>query len=827
MSFAGSDGDHQHRYNNNGDPNITHIPAPERAHVGPGANARFDLTGYETDALSRQGPMSNYTMPEYNASDPNYMEEKPRTGMQRFFKTRRRMCLCICCLLTLIIIAVLIPVIIFVIVPAIAQSNVNGSKMVITSTNITSPQEDSFVMKMAGMVTDTGPLDAQIEMKDKVVMYYNGEELGRMAMDPINAKAGIGATLDSAPTFEVTNKDAFGRFSKIMMSEKSFTWVMKGTARVRAMGLLTIDNIKLEKELTFTGECVCHHLLLTIINIILGMQNFLNVKIKSFDLPSNHPLGGITMNVESSMENPSIFGIELGQLTFDIFYKDVKIVTANATDVNLVPGVNDLAMKGRMIPQSRSEDLVVVGKMFSDYINGRSSDMKVVGVAVRPTPDSKPISWLQAGFNGLTLNVKLDSKEDGRLIKNLGLGPLEMKFSTANAWTPLLSAPNVVAGFKMPFGFPLEMKQVEQDIAAYESGVAMATMKIPMSAASGTSASGQIVTAINNIPMQVISSQHARFSQFVHDLTLGSGKSLTMRGTVASIASTAIGDVRIDGIKLDQNVNMQGLQGLATAPLITSNVQVRGGNANAMEIGLTCTMTNPSNIAMSIGDVTFRVFSQGQDVGRAVIRNMQLKPGSNSVSSVFYFSPKTASAQAAGRVMLEHFMSGVDHQIGISGFEGSTPVASLAQGLSKLRFTTTVPAIHDLMLRGSQYTLNLLTVPFTRKSKVRVQIYNPLDARVTITKMKGTMVSKGTTIGTIDQVFANGQLVIPPKSSVWTPVFDMRVALSLGAIKIVLTSPNGAMVVDVDSSMEAFVGGYPISLSYHQAGLNVEKVRTF
>ncbi|KAI8054111.1 hypothetical protein BDF22DRAFT_743082 [Syncephalis plumigaleata] len=808
MSFV-SNNDNGHRYNNNGDPNITHISVPERAHVGPGANARFDLTGYETDALSRQGPMSNYAVTEYNAGDPNYMEEKPRTGMQRFFKTRRRMCLCICCLLTLIIIAVLIPVVIFVIVPAIAQSNVNGSKMVITSTNITSPQEDSFVMKMAGMVTDTGPLDAQIEMKDKVTMYYNGEELGRMAMDPINAKAGVGATLDSAPTFEVTNKDAFGRFSKVMMGEKSFTWVMKGMARVRAMGLLTIDNIKLEKELTFAG-----------------MQNFLNVKIKSFDLPSNHPLGGITMNVESSMENPSIFGMELGQLTFDIFYKDVRIVTANATEVNLVPGVNDLAMKGRMIPQARSEDLAVVGTMFSDYMNGRSSDMKVVGVAVRPTADSKPITWLQAGFNGLTLNVKLDSKEDGRLIQSLDLGPLEMKFSPANAWAPVTSAPNVVAGFKMPFGFPLEMKQVEQDITAYDNGVAMATMKVPMSKASGTSASGQIVTAISNIPMEVISSQHARFSQFVHDLTLGTGKSMTMRGTVSSIAGTAIGDVRIDGIKLDQSVSMQGLQGLATTPLVASDVHVRGGNAEAMEIALTCTMTNPSNIAMDIGDVTFQVFSQGQDVGRAVIRNMQLKPGSNSVPSVFYFSPKTASAKAAGRVMLENFMSGVDHQIGISGFEGSTPVASLVQGLSKLRFTTSVPAIHDLMLRGSQYSLNLLTVPFTRKSKVRVQIYNPLDAPVTITKMKGTMVSKGATIGTIDQTFPNGQLVLPPKSSVWTPVFDMRVALSLDAIKIVLTSPNGAMVVDVDSSMEAFVGGYPISLSYRQAGLNVEKVNT-
>jgi hypothetical protein len=239
--------------------NITNISLPQRAHVGPGAADRFDLTGYETDAMSRPGVGSNYADSNYNAVDGDLAEEKPKTGMQRFFKTRRRMCLCLCCLITLILFAVLIPVVIFVVVPAIAQSSVNGSKMVITSTNITSPQEDNFIMKMAGMVTDTGPFDAQIEMKDKVKMYYKGEELGQMVMDPINAKAGVGATLDSAPTFEVTNKDAFGRFSKVMMGESSFTWTLKGTARVRAMGLLTIDNIKLEKELVFVGESLHEH----------------------------------------------------------------------------------------------------------------------------------------------------------------------------------------------------------------------------------------------------------------------------------------------------------------------------------------------------------------------------------------------------------------------------------------------------------------------------------------------------------------------------------------------------------------------------------------
>ncbi|KAI8054134.1 hypothetical protein BDF22DRAFT_457578 [Syncephalis plumigaleata] len=717
------------------------------------------------------------------------------------------MCLCICCLVTLVILAILIPVIIFVIVPAIAQSSVNASKMQIISAYIKHPQEDSFVMRMGGKIKDTGPFDAQIELKDKVVMYYNGEELGRMAMDPINAKAGVGATLDSAPTFEVTNKDAFGRFSKVMMGEKSFTWVMKGMARVRAMGLLTIDNIKLEKELTFAG-----------------MQNFLNVKIKSFDLPSNHPLGGITMNVESSMENPSIFGMELGQLTFDIFYKDVRIVTANATEVNLVPGVNDLAMKGRMIPQARSEDLAVVGTMFSDYMNGRSSDMKVVGVAVRPTADSKPISWLQAGFNGLTLNVKLDSKEDGRLIQSLDLGPLEMKFSPANAWAPVTSAPNVVAGFKMPFGFPLEMKQVEQDITAYDNGVAMATMKVPMSKASGTSASGQIVTAISNIPMEVISSQHARFSQFVHDLTLGTGKSMTMRGTVSSIAGTAIGDVRIDGIKLDQRISIQGLQGLKTAPVVASNVRLVGGTPQALEIRMDSTMTNPSDLSMSIGDLTLEIYSSGEKLGNAIIRDVHLKPGVNTLDTAFYFAPETAAARQVGKQALENFTKGTDFDISIAGFSGSTSIASLSQGFSELRFVASVPAIHDKLVHGGKYTLNLLSVALSQRTQARVELYNPFDTSLVITSMKASVITNGLTLGTVDTNFNGQGVTLPAKSTTLSPILELVIKVSLPTLTTVLSAPDGLLIASIDGTISIDIGGYALELNYKQDDIRMERV---
>lgn len=212
----------------------------------------YDLTGYEHNPYSSRTTRSEYARSNYNV-DRDIMDEPRKQGPRGFFKTRRQMCLCICCLITMIFLAIFIPVLIFVIVPAIAQAAVSAAKMSITSANITNPQEDYFTMQMAGMVTDTGPVDAQIEIKDKVRLYYEGVELGRMKMDPLITKAGVGATIDSSLTFEITNKEGFGDFAKVMMQKSEFKWFIKGEARARAMGI-TLDGIKLEKEITLKGK---------------------------------------------------------------------------------------------------------------------------------------------------------------------------------------------------------------------------------------------------------------------------------------------------------------------------------------------------------------------------------------------------------------------------------------------------------------------------------------------------------------------------------------------------------------------------------------------
>ncbi|KAI8054090.1 hypothetical protein BDF22DRAFT_768949 [Syncephalis plumigaleata] len=765
----------------------------------------YDLTGYEQDPYANRTARSEYARSDYNV-DRDIVDEPGKQGRRGFFKTRRRMCLCICCLITLIFLAIFIPVLIFVIVPAIAQAAVSAAKMSITSANITNPQEDYFTMQMAGMVTDTGPFDAQIELKDKVRLYYEGVELGRMKMDPLVTKAGVGATIDSSLTFEVTNKEGFGDFAKVMMQKSEFKWSIKGEARARAMGI-TLDGIKLEKEIT-----------------LKGMQNFPNVKLKSFDLPSNHKLGGIAMNAEASMDNPSPFGIDLGDLTFDIFYNNLRIVSANVTGVKITPGTNHMSMMGQLLPQPRAEDRDNLSGMLSNYVTGKPSKTRVVGVEVRPDANSKPISWLQRGFAGTTLDIVFDGAGEMKLIQSLELGPMGMDFTAAEPWSPRTSAPNVVARFKMPFGFPVEMKKISQDVTVTEGGVAMATMNVPLTDASGTSASGTMKTGINNVPMNVISSQHGQFSRFVHDLAMGPSKSMGMRGNAVAIVGTAIGDLTIKGVKFEETITIKGLEGLASIPITVDQIIVKGGTTEYLEIELTVTIGNPADLSMSAGDVYFQCFFAGQLIGRVKLPDLRLKPGPNTIHSTVYFMPQTEAARAAGRKMMSDYVAGVENSIGISGYDQTTNIASLQEALKAIRMTTKMPAMHGVsMIRATRVAIDIGTI-FTRKAKGQVDMFNPLDAPIAVLRMDVKMFYKGASLGDLNQDLSSNPIMLAPKAVSTSPPITVGFALNLDTIKAAFSMLGGKLYVDVKANIVVRIGGYVMTLDYNQNNLHAELV---
>jgi hypothetical protein len=106
------------------------------------------------------------------------------------------------------------------------------------------------------------------------------------------------------------------------------------------------------------------------------------VIIKSFDLPSNDPAGGIHLTIDATAANPSQVGIELSSLGFETFANGVMIAPVSSGSVSLAPGsTSSLSLVGRLVPQSTSEGLATVSSIFNNFVHGLDSNVVVQGAS--------------------------------------------------------------------------------------------------------------------------------------------------------------------------------------------------------------------------------------------------------------------------------------------------------------------------------------------------------------------------------------------------------------------------------------------------------------
>jgi hypothetical protein len=133
-----------------------------------------------------------------------------------------------------------------------------------------------------------------------------------------------------------------------------------------------------------------------------GLQN---VSIDKFNLPSSDPLKGINVEAATTLDNPSVTTIELGDIEFDQYYKNASIGSFSSTNVTLVPGPNHLNLKGHIIAINTS-NTEALSNMFTLFLGGTGTPLEVVGKSV--VPPLGPVSWLSAGFVGNAMVCKSD-----------------------------------------------------------------------------------------------------------------------------------------------------------------------------------------------------------------------------------------------------------------------------------------------------------------------------------------------------------------------------------------------------------------------------------
>ena len=352
-----------------------------------------------------------------------------------------------------------------------------------------------------------------------------------------------------------------------------------------------------------------------------GFDNFHDVKILDFQLPGDDPLGGITAQVLTSLTNPSPFGLQLGTLNLDLYYKGLYLGPAAADGaINVTSGVNVVNLKARLLPQAGNQTaLDMLGEVFTGYINGESVPVQAKGVSTQ-LANGDTIGWLSNGIKALSVNVPLKSPEPIDPIKGITIDYLSLVFDQQQPWAPTTFSNALTGIIGLPFGFSLnilevanslELSYANQTVGSITSDFSNATTRLSLVSAGQTAGELDL-----NLPPSRLTLTgdddvaHEKFINFAKALIFSNDAVVQIKGSAKALTDTPVGRVLLNGIKFNVGSGLTGLDSLNRYPTQITSVDVLGGTPDNIQLQVGTALINPSNLNLTTGDARFQLSNE-------------------------------------------------------------------------------------------------------------------------------------------------------------------------------------------------------------------------
>ncbi|UZJ55969.1 hypothetical protein CBS101457_005289 [Exobasidium rhododendri] len=653
-----------------------------------------------------------------------------------------------CCLFIAPIVLLVVGVITLVpVLGAIAEHALHTAQFHIYSSNITDAGNSSFPLTLSAQVKKTGIFPAHLYFRKPIDVYWMSAppdmreiHLGHFDLAFVGAAAGH-AKVNQLTTFYIDDEDGFGLFAQYLVSQPVFTWRINCTeVHAEAFSFFPVYKyLPLQKDL-----------------VINGIDNLHDLKLVDVQLPGDDPAGGIQVSATATLINPSPFGIEIGTLGLDLYYNDLYLGPVSADGVNLTAGLNILTLNGRLIPYANNQSaLNQLGELFTNYINSVPSIVIARGrTAVKP--DGQVVTWLATGITALASEIPFLPPTPINPIKGITIDYISLVYSQELPYNPDLFSNALTGQFALPFGFSLNITQLATELNIYTDGAIVGTATGPFSQANTdiqVLSTGETAGDINLTlpPTQLIlpnttDAAKKELITFQNAFVYMADTAFQAQGAAKAITSTPVGEILLNGINFDVTTGLIGLNGLTTYPTIINSVDVTGGVPDGVTLAVGLTLVNPSNLNLSVGDTTFQLSNQVV-LGNTTLADLLLTPGRNDKMATAYFDPNRAPI---GLETLNRFISGLDTQLNITGFAGSSPIVSLAASLVDIKLNSTLPGLTTTLVKSANLTVLPTTGITDDVANSIVYLANPFTSDLVITSITANASSHGVFLATID-----------------------------------------------------------------------------
>lgn len=361
------------------------------------------------------------------------------------------------------------------------------------------------------------------------------------------------------------------------------------------------------------------------------------------------------------------------------------------------------------------------------------------------------VTWLNEGIQALEVATFLPNQGKLDIIRSIDLMQLSLMFTEPTEWGPATSTNDTLAAFTLPFDFPIDIQEIAQNITTGFNGQQFAELVVPQGLATTDVGPRIIHLQFANIPFAVFGNEHKVFSDFVAATTTGKEQTLSLTGAANAQASTAVGVLSLQSIEFSVDSTIAGLQGLDAQPASVSNLDVASGTPEFLVITVDTALSNPSNLTIGAGDVSFELQFQGATIGSALINGLVIVPGNALYPTSVHYSPQ-GSAVAQGQQLLENYLQGVDSDTTIQGSTSSTPIESLQEALSQIKLTPVIiPALHQQLIPSASLVFPT-NIAQTGMAQAAFVLDNPFSASIHILTLTATVTFNGLTLGKINHV---------------------------------------------------------------------------
>ncbi|KAF9915160.1 hypothetical protein BX616_006784 [Lobosporangium transversale] len=558
----------------------------------------------------------------------------------------------------------------------IAQLLVDRSALAFEAITILSPAETGFQTDIVGAITETGPLDAQIQFPNPVTVSYNGKAIGSMAMPTVNAIANKGAALDlTGVSFTITELAAFTEFNVYALNNPKFEWTISTTGLVvNAMGV-ALPGVSMTKKVTLDG-----------FNKLDGLQ------LSSYIINTIDD-AGLHMVISASISNPSTIGMTIPTSIFNTQFHGKVLGPAVAEGLTLVPhGTSSFALNATIASGNGDMRPYLTG-IFQNALNGVPTELEAQGAG------APGISWLDAAIKSLLLHTSLPPLADPP-IESAAIDAMTMDFTCeACVWAPE-SVSTITAKTNLPFRDGAPIVQLSQNVQVLDkNGELVGTLSTAYSPANATGNS--VTTITTQAPMVIAEGSHQIYEAFIADLTEATTYQLGLRGTANSVLDLgALGQIEVKGINLDVKTSLDGLQGLKIIEYVTN---IGLNYFPEFEVVNLVNIKNPSKLTLKIGDLKMKVgidYTPEGYAGESFITSLILSPGDNIVPAMVMLYNDSPQGK---NVVIDSSMRDLDLALYAAPDTNKNP--ALNAGMQGVRTTTLI--VKGLPPRFSSPAYNL------------------------------------------------------------------------------------------------------------------------